>query len=308
MSTAKDDKSTAPIRLETLVLSCLRHFFPGIFLNAGTHVGGASCSEAVDGSKSCEHRTRGAFLDTYLIGDDKVVFVEVDEDRHKFYDKSCEMVRYEAVHFGHNFSHFPSVLLRFNPNVVEGEDTELLYRIKVLAQQIRDELKARPSDEQLEAAEKRVQFMYYGEGSEHQENLSENHKSSIVVSSRDIGKDHAPELDVDLQNFEYSMLKKCTIEESAMMLADARAASTYQGVQCSAFNNNDDMSKRHQCRSKAKKGETYCRRHFLSQQKKRILATISENKQKKKKQKKKEENSPFLLSLFSRQYTVPVRS
>ena len=70
------------VKIEATVRLCLSQFFPGIEFNKHTFVGGSMCSKQIDGSKSCEDKTKGGYPNSYIVTEDRIIYIGVDENRH----------------------------------------------------------------------------------------------------------------------------------------------------------------------------------------------------------------------------------
>jgi hypothetical protein len=88
---------------------------------------------------------------------DRNVFVEVDENRHQFYEPSCELARLDSLTFGTDRDAIPTIVLRFNPH---GALTlPFIEMIRTLVQQIKVELE-KPLVTDVFGT--RVIYMFYG--------------------------------------------------------------------------------------------------------------------------------------------------
>ena len=82
--------------MEQFYQLAVNEILPGFFVNKGTHVGGPSCTIAIDGA-GFEGKTKSAFPDnTLLIPGNKraireAIYVEYDENDHNSYDVTCEL-------------------------------------------------------------------------------------------------------------------------------------------------------------------------------------------------------------------------
>ncbi|KAJ3266487.1 hypothetical protein HDU77_000587 [Chytriomyces hyalinus] len=122
-----------------LVLQTVCHFFgEGVRLNKGTFLGGTACKDQLDGVCN-DKRTKGAYPEIPLISTDRVAIVEVDKNRHQFYDKTCELARYDTLQFGTAVL-LPTRVFRFNPHDMATLQFELSSKLKVLVQQVHNYL------------------------------------------------------------------------------------------------------------------------------------------------------------------------
>ena len=73
--------------------SPLHIFREHLKLNKGTHVDGPTCREKIDGG-DCEEKTKAAYPDLHIFTGDRIIFIETDENKHRFYNADCELGRY----------------------------------------------------------------------------------------------------------------------------------------------------------------------------------------------------------------------
>lgn len=115
----------------------LAHFYgENVLLNSNKYLGGIACKDQINGPCSSD-KTKGAYPDISLVWKDRYAFVEIDENRHNNYDKSCELARYETVHYGTETTK-PSRFFRFNPHSNDNTNYTILDKIKVLIQSLRN--------------------------------------------------------------------------------------------------------------------------------------------------------------------------
>ena len=111
--------SSEEIRIEALVKQCLKHFF-GVEVesNYRKRIGGPSCKESIDGPGDCP-KTKAAEVDAPFVLKDRVIFSEVDENLHRFYNVSCELARYDTLTYGTDRP-CATFVNRFNPHNTDG--------------------------------------------------------------------------------------------------------------------------------------------------------------------------------------------
>ena len=79
---------------------CLRHSFgDAMESNYRKQIGGVYCKENIDGKDDCDDKTKAAYVDIPIVLQDRVIFSEVDENQHRYYDVS-ELARYDTLTFG----------------------------------------------------------------------------------------------------------------------------------------------------------------------------------------------------------------
>lgn len=81
--------------------------------------------------------------------------MEVDENRHQFYEQSCELARLDSLSFGTDRDAIPTIVIRFNPH----GPLEFVAMTQALVHQIRLELAAPLVEGEFGT---RVIFMFYG--------------------------------------------------------------------------------------------------------------------------------------------------
>jgi hypothetical protein len=108
----------------------------------------------------CDVKTKAAKPDLSLLLSDRRIIIETDENRHEFYNKWCELGRYDTLQFGASIL-LPTLCLRFNPHNTNRIKMEFTDRIKVLVQHVRNLLTSSlPADEVPVMS---VQYLFYGE-------------------------------------------------------------------------------------------------------------------------------------------------
>ena len=166
---------------EKQVSKFLEHFFPGIQYSKSSYMGGKFCPQVGAGCT-------GAYPDKYIALQDRVVFIEVDEDSHAQYDPSCELARYDKLQYGRDCIK-PSLCIRFNPG---GKTEERRMRCKVLVQAVRDYINAALRDNVTPVMTVR-HLLYDSSGEQHiyaVQNLAEGtlvlQQEPITVTDNDI--------------------------------------------------------------------------------------------------------------------------
>ena len=127
-------------------------------LNKNQFVGGTACKDQINGSCSDE-KTKGAYPDIPLVWKDRYGIIEVDENRHNFYEQSCELARYDTIQFGTDQLK-PTKFFRFNPHKTNDIPFTLLEKVKVLIQSVRNYFKAELNPDLPVAY---VEYLFYGE-------------------------------------------------------------------------------------------------------------------------------------------------
>jgi hypothetical protein len=78
-----------------------------------------------------------------IVLQDRVIFSEVDENQHRYYDVSCELSRYDTLTFGTEQLR-ATFINRFNPHHTPEMTVPFIDRVKVFIQTIRNQLKCPP--------------------------------------------------------------------------------------------------------------------------------------------------------------------
>ena len=191
-----------------------------------------------------------------------VLYVEVDEHRHAFYDSTCEAVRLDVVQYGSQVNK-PSLMVRFNPHVMKGEsEVPFEVRIKNLAQYLRNAALTFP---ELFVAEDSgpvmyIQYMFYGTESV-QKKLLENHARHTICFLPDIDTPHdLLSLDEDIASFSITDVCSSEVDKEATSAALERIRSYSSNTQCSALSNYNSK-KEHRCSAPSCATSDLCSRH-----------------------------------------------
>jgi hypothetical protein len=131
----------------------------GIRFNKGSFLGGNTCTTQIDGTCNTEN-TKGAYPDLPIVLPDRIAIVETDENRHQYYDKSCELARYDTLQFGHK-TLLPSKIFRFNPHDTATIKLDFTAKLKVLVQRVRNYLLEELEADAAPVAS--VEWLFYGE-------------------------------------------------------------------------------------------------------------------------------------------------
>ena len=191
-----------------------------------------------------------------------VLYVEVDEHRHAFYDSTCEAVRLDVVQYGSQVNK-PSLMVRFNPHVMKGEsEVPFEVRIKNLAQYLRNAALTFP---ELFVAEDSgpvmyIQYMFYGTESA-QKRVLENYASNTIIFLKDIDfSDDLLFLEEDIATFSMNDICEKVVDKEATSAALERMRSHSSKTQCSALSNYKGK-KQHRCSSVSSATSDLCCRH-----------------------------------------------
>lgn len=212
-----------------------------IHILIGNFHGGVGCSGQINGACLEQQKDKGAYPDFYLHLPKWVLYVEVDENRHAYYNKACEAARLDIVHFGSQVLK-PSLLIRFNPHLMKGEsEVSFEDRVKNLAQRLRNAL--RDFDKQLDLAEEvpvmHVQYMFYGDHSI-QMKEAKTYGSNAIKFLDDIDSpDDLLSLDNDISSFSIKE-DVCAAEVDKNATADTieMMQRTSRHVRCSYLHKN----------------------------------------------------------------------
>ncbi|KAI9333091.1 hypothetical protein BDR26DRAFT_615693 [Obelidium mucronatum] len=247
----------------------------GIVFNKNTYLGGASCKVQLDGACS-EEKAKGAYPDILLVLLDRVLIVEVDENRHRFYEQSCELARYDTLQFG-STTLLPSRIVRFNPHDTPNVQLDLTAKLRILIQRIRDYL-----NEELDidaAPVESVQFLFYGQvgefnfpvllniklqqGSEHR-TFADQAASTLSVFP-DIN-DLTMSLDADVMAFVLSDLMSADTSTAGSVVSKIRELGGREN-RCDAFSSRTGR----RCSAVALKNSNVCSRHSRMKQRGKIV-------------------------------------
>ena len=146
---------------------CLRHFFgDAIESNYRHQIGGIYCKKNIDGSGDCHDKTKAAYVDIPIVLQDRVIFNEVDENQHRYYDFSCELAGYDTLMFGTEKIR-DTFINRFNPHDTSEMTVPFIDRVRVFIQTIRNQMTSSLSEEEKISAS--VSYLFYGSNTVHQQ-------------------------------------------------------------------------------------------------------------------------------------------
>ena len=138
----------------------LCYFFGNGLKFSKSYLGGTGCSRQVDGSSDCAEKTKGAYPDIPILLNDRLVIIEVDENRHQHYEVSCELARYDTLQFSSNHL-LPTTCIRFNPHLTTTNKLRFEDRVKTLVQVVRNRLLANLGKDEVPVMS--VMYLFYGE-------------------------------------------------------------------------------------------------------------------------------------------------
>ena len=265
------------VSIEAFVRCALEHKFPGTEFCTKTRLGGLDCTQSIDGSLcpagSAEAlvRTKAALPDLAMVLLHMNIYIEIDENRHQYYEESCELARYDTVQFGAD-SIKPSLCLRFNPHVVVNQDLPSLEdRIKFLMQRLRNAINA-PIDKEAEPI-MTVQHLFYGSGSTQLKTAQRAANSLIILD--EVNDATSIDYDDDIMMFSLDDLNTKSLDFEANKATMERVAANVSGERCMAMNCAFNTKKRRRCSCSPAKGKTLCPRHLRMElaQKKVVLYT-----------------------------------
>ena len=216
-------------------------------------------------------RTKAALPDLAMVLPHKNIFIEIDENRHQFYDESCELARYDTLQFGAD-STKPSLCLRFNPHVVVNQELPSLEdRIKFLMQRLRNATTA-PIDTEA-APTMTVQHLFYGSGSTQLKTARRAADSLTILN--EVNDAASIDYDDDIKMFSLSDLNTESLDFEANKATMERVAANVSGERCVAMNYASSPKKRRRCSCSPNKGKTLCSRHLRMElgQKKLVFYT-----------------------------------
>ena len=250
-------QSDVHLSIEVLTSRVLMYFFgEGIKFNFGTLIGGTSCSKQVDGNRDCNGlKTKGAYVDIPLILEDRVIYIEVDENSHRYYDVTCELARYDTLSYGTNQSGKHVDIIRFNPHQTSSVKVDLTPRLKCLVQLIRNLMTQQLFDDVATA----LHNMFYGLGSPHIE-AAKRAVGTIRICNNIDNVDNV-NLDKDIDEFKLDVLMDDLdqhISESVVQNWIGNSSSQYQ---CHAINYFQNVKKRKRCSQGSAKNSHLCSRH-----------------------------------------------
>ena len=190
-----------------------------------------------------------------------ILYVEVDEHRHAYYDSTCEAARLDVVQFGSQVNK-PSLLVRFNPHLVKGEcEVPFEDRLRTLAQYLWSVLKS--FEEKIVAEDPMpvmtILHLFYGSESA-SKNLVETHATNMLIFLPDINSSYdVRDLDDNIRAL--SLADVCEVEVTAKLLSNAlQAMQDHIAVnQCAALSN-FNTPKQHRCSAVSQKDSDLCHR------------------------------------------------
>ncbi|KAJ3122138.1 hypothetical protein HK100_012118 [Physocladia obscura] len=118
-------------------------------------------------------KAKGAYPDIPIVLQDRVAIIEIDENRHQYYDTSCELARYDVLQFG-TATLLATKVFRFNPH--DSLTVKFEFEVKLL-QRVRNYVNQELDEEVPVAA---VEWLYYDEGSKHQD-VAKHASNSIRI-------------------------------------------------------------------------------------------------------------------------------
>ncbi|KAJ3010752.1 UNVERIFIED_CONTAM: hypothetical protein HDU68_001998 [Siphonaria sp. JEL0065] len=229
------------------------HFFgEGIRFNKGTLLGGTACKDQVDGACNDE-KTKGAYPDIPLVLNDRVAIVEVDENRHQYYNQSCELARYDTLQFGTGWL-LPTRVFRFNPHDTATLRFDFTSKL-MLIQRVRNYL-----NEELEigaAPVASVEWLYYGQESK-QRTFAEQASGSLCILP-DVN-DLSISLDADIAAFTLSDLGSLDSIINSVVVEKISDIGGHE-CQCNAICSPNNPLKRKRCSQARMKNSSICLRH-----------------------------------------------
>ena len=198
--------------------------------------------------------------------------MEVDENRHAYYNPDCEANRLDVVQYGSQVTK-PSLLVRFNPHLMAREsEVTFELRLKNLAQYLRNALR---SFEAGSAPVMYIQYMFYGTESV-QKKLLENHARHTICFLPDIDTPHdLLSLDEDIASFSITDVCSSEVDKEATSAALERIRSYSSNTQCSALSNYKGK-KQHRCSSVSSATSDLCCRHNVCVRKGKPVHRVTE--------------------------------
>ena len=140
------------VSIEAQIRNISAAFSPGIEHNKAS-LGGASCALSVHGAQVSEllclqeEVRKRSFPDMYLATESLNLFLEIDENRHQYYDPACELARLDTLQYGVLEADLKTlVLIRFNPHNVYTDGVKQALpdpddRLKTLIHTVRNEMR-----------------------------------------------------------------------------------------------------------------------------------------------------------------------
>jgi hypothetical protein len=159
--------------IECLTLRSIHHFYPYSAFNGKATLGGEMCAMQINGSGCKDEesggkvKTKRAYPDFYIQGENTTIIVEVDENSHQNYPTDCELKRYDTLKYGQSDISGVLHVIRFNPHINAEHELPFLDRVKQLVKLIEDLLHKDPEEVLKEQYSAHVHYMYYGSKSPH---------------------------------------------------------------------------------------------------------------------------------------------
>ena len=161
------------IRAEKIFELAFEQVIPGAIHSRQLYVGGPSCAINVDGTKSCDERTRAAYIDLNFVKHEDFntklnIIIEIDESRgHGDRDPTCEMARLDALKWGID-EIIPTIIVRVNSD--ESHEVSMEDKIRAVTQYVLNLLES-PHDHLFagidEYAVTVMQYLFYPKDSPH---------------------------------------------------------------------------------------------------------------------------------------------
>jgi hypothetical protein len=142
------------------IMKAIRSMFGEYIGKYKPYLGGIHCSDQLDGGSCSGEKTKGAYPDVAMVWGDRLLLIEIDENRHHSYNEQCELARYDTLMHGQKDPRSTKVI-RLNPHNCEGMELPLIERIRVLLQYIRNELKSMEDKQQVDLHVMEVAFLFY---------------------------------------------------------------------------------------------------------------------------------------------------
>jgi hypothetical protein len=99
------------------------------------------------GNCDCTHRRR---VDHRKLIGNTILAIETDEFAHRSYDEKDEEIRYDDLYMIHSGKW---IYIRFNPDVIRGQTTDIEDRITILLDVIEEQIQRITSEENTELVE-----------------------------------------------------------------------------------------------------------------------------------------------------------
>jgi hypothetical protein len=145
--------------ISIIILQSVRFIFGVNIGREKVFLGGSGCKNRIDGSYFPGEKTKGCYPDIPILTKSKLLNVEVDENRHQFYNMLCELARYDSLMYGQDELR-NTTCIRFNPHDCEGMTLPFVDRVRVLLQSIRNEMNVDVIDDTPKLI---VKYFFYGD-------------------------------------------------------------------------------------------------------------------------------------------------